>query len=62
MKIVTQPIDAIIKTQLNIDKFTPQQKQTFIECLQRSIANERSKANGRRCENLPNLQQRSQPS
>jgi len=55
--------EPIIKTQLNIDKITePQQKPNFIECLQHSIANERSKANGRRCENLPNLQQRSQPS
>lgn len=55
-------IESIVKTQLNIDKIETQSKPNFIECLQRSIANERSKANGRRCKNLPNLQQKSQPS
>ena len=32
-------------TQLNTDKFTPQQKPNFIECLQRSIANLKGESN-----------------
>lgn len=36
-------IEPIIKTQLNIEKQKSESKQSFAECLQHSITNERSK-------------------
>ena len=41
-------IKPIVKSQLNIDKIKSENKPNFIDFLQRSIANERSKKDARR--------------
>jgi len=40
--------EPIVKSQLNIDKIKSENKPNFIDFLQRSIANERSKKDARR--------------